>query len=154
MRVRDDNDKSTGLVQAALLAVIVALVGLAGAVKMVRTVVAFGPGVGDIVQFDPHRSMPVDVHTQIAAQRIDAGACMLDLGAIHRDGGSLVVEQRYVSDGDSLYRVHWAGRRSAVGSADCGHEANLTLDNTNLDLLAMAAGGWGVDHKQMAPSGS
>jgi hypothetical protein len=154
MRAHHDDDKSTGLVPAALLAVVVALVGLAGAVKMARTVVELGPAVGDIVQFDPHHFMPVDAHTQIAAQRINAGDCVLDLGAIHRGGGSLIVEQRYVNGGDSRYRVHWAGRESAVGSADCGREADLMLGNTNLDLLAMAAGGWGVEHKQVLASGS
>ncbi len=150
--MRAHDDKSTGLLPAALLAVVVALVGLAGAVKIARTAVDFGPAVGDIVQFDPQGYLPLDMHTQVAATRADASGCVLDLEAIHRNGGSLVVEQRYRGDGSPRYRVHWAGQRSAEGTADCGREADLMLDDTNLDLLAMAAGGWGVGHKHVAPS--
>jgi len=147
-----DDEKPTGLLPAALLAVVVTLVGLAGAVKIARTAVAFGPAVGDIVQFDPQASLPVDLRTQISATRVDATGCVLEIAAIHRYGGSLVVEQRYPGDGDPLYRVHWAGQRSAGGAGDCGRDADLMLDNSNLDLLAMAAGGWGVGHKNLEPS--
>jgi hypothetical protein len=150
--MRAHDDKSTGLFPAALLAVVVALVGLAGAVKIARTAVDFGPAVGDIVQFDPLGYMPLDIHTQVAAARADANGCLLDLESIHRRGGSLIVEQRYLGDGNHRYRVHWAGQSSAEGASDCGHEADLTLDDTNLNLLAMAAGGWGVGHKQVPPS--
>ncbi len=150
--MRAHDDKSTGLISATLLAVVVALVGLAGAVKIARTAAEFGPAVGDIVEFDPNGYLPLDVHTQIAATRPGAGGCILDLGSIHRTGGSLVVEQRYLGVGNNRYRVHWAGQQSAEGSADCGREADLTLDDTNLDLLAMAAGGWGVGHKHVEAS--
>ncbi len=107
---------------------------------------------GDIVRFDPKGYMPLDVHTQVAALRADKSDCILDLEAIHRGGGSLVVEQRYRGDGRPRYRVHWAGQQSASGSADCGQDADLMLDDTNLNLLAMAAGGWGVGHKNVSPS--
>jgi len=145
--MRAHDDKSTGLLPAALLAVVVALVGLAGAVKIAQTAVDLGPAVGDIVQFDPKGYLPVDVHTQVTATRADATGCVLDLEAIHRYGGSLIVEQRYPGNADRRYRVHWAGRQSAAGAADCGRDADLMLDDSNLDLLAMAAGGWGVGHK-------
>jgi hypothetical protein len=150
--MRAQDDKTTGLLPAALLAAVVALIGLAGAVKIARTAVDFGPAVGDIVRFDPQGYLPIDINTQVTATRTDARGCMLDVGALHRNGGSLVVEQRYPDDGNPRYRVHWAGRRSAEGAADCGREADLMLDDTNLDLLAMAAGGWGVEHKHVAPS--
>ncbi|HVC62851.1 MAG TPA: hypothetical protein VND19_21115 [Acetobacteraceae bacterium] len=140
------------MLPAALLAVVVALVGLAGAVKIARTAVALGPAVGDIVQFDPGSFLPVDIHSQVRATRVNATRCVLDLAAIHRSGGSLVVERRYPGHGDPRFQVHWAGRRSANGAADCGHEAELMLNNANLDLLAMAAGGWGVGHKHLVPS--
>jgi hypothetical protein len=146
------DDKSAGLLPAALLAVVVVLVGLAGAVEIARSAVNFGPAVGDIVQFDPQSYLPVDMHTQVAAARADASGCVLDIESIHRDGGSLVVEQRYLGDDNARYRVHWAGQRSAEGAADCGHDADLMLDDTNLELLAMAAGGWGVVHRHVAAS--
>jgi hypothetical protein len=144
--------KAPGLLPAALLAVVVALVGLAGAVKIARTAVTLGPGVGDIIQFDPQGYMPLDIHTQVEAARVDASGCVLDLESIHQRGGSLVVEQRYLGDGSARYRVHWSGQQSANGAGDCGRDADLTLDDTNLDLLAMAAGGWGVGHKHVEPS--
>lgn len=145
MRAHHD-DKPTGLLPAALLAVVVALVGLAGAVRIARTAVELGPAVGDIVQFDPRSYLPVDVHTQVAATRADTTACMLDLETIHGNGGSLIVEQRYIGDGGPSFRVHWAGERTSQGGTDCGRAADLMLDDANLDLLAMAAGGWGVAH--------
>jgi hypothetical protein len=148
MRARDD--KSAGLIHAALLAVVVALVGVAGAVKIAQSASELGPAVGDIVQFDPKGYIPLDVRTRIAATRADASACTLDLDTIHRAGGSLIVEQRLPADDARLYRVHWAGQRSASGAADCGANADLTLDDANLDMLAMAAGGWGVGHKHVA----
>ncbi len=150
--MRAHDDKSTGLIPATLLAVVVALVGLASAVKIARTAVDLGPAVGDIVQFDPKSYLPTDMHTQVAATRADASGCTLDIEAIHRAGGSLVVEQRYHAGQSPRYQVHWAGRRSAEGAADCGREADLMLDDSNLDLLAMAAGGWGVTHKHISPS--
>jgi hypothetical protein len=146
------DDKTPGLLPAALLAIVVALVGLAGAVKIARTAVTFGPAVGDIVQFDPHSYMSLDTHTQVAATRSDASGCVLDLESLHLRGGSLIVEQRYPGNGNARYRVHWAGQQSADGAADCGRDADLMLDDTNLDLLAMAAGGWGVGHRHVAPS--
>ena len=146
------DDKITGLVPAALLAIVVSLVGVAGAVKIAQTAVNLGPGVGDIVRFDPQHYMPVEDHTRIDVTRANASGCVLDLDAIHRAGGSFVVEQKYVAGTDAHYRVHWAGWRSADGTDDCGRQADLRLDGTNLDLLAMAAGGWGAGHRQAAPS--
>lgn len=150
--MRAQDDKTTGLLPAALLAVVVALIGLAGALKIARTAVDLGPAVGDIVRFDPQSYLPLDLHTQVTATRADARGCVLDLEALHRNGGSFVVEQRSPVSANPRYRVHWAGSRSAEGAADCGREADLMLDDTNLDLLAMAAGGWGIGHKHIAPS--
>jgi hypothetical protein len=150
--MRAHDDKSHGLLPAALLAVVVALAGLAGAVKIARTAVNFGPAVGDIVQFDPKGYLPLDIHTKVEATRADTSACVLDLESIHRHGGSLIVEQRYPANGTARYRVHWAGEQSAEDAANCGGDADLMLDDSNLDLLAMAAGGWGVGHKHVAPS--
>jgi hypothetical protein len=145
--MRASDEKSGGLITAGLLAVVVSLVGLAGAVRIAQTAVAFGPNVGDIVQFDPRTYMPVDAQTEIVATRPDAGTCTLDVATIHANGGSIIVEQRYRAGDNSHYLVHWAGKRTAAGAGDCGEQANLKLDDANLDMLAMAAGGWGVHLK-------
>ena len=144
--------KSHGLISAALLAVVVSLVGLAGAVKIAQTAVTLGPAVGDIVQFDPRGYMPIDMKTQIDTTRTDAKSCMLDLATIHRSGGSLIVEERLRVGGNPRYRVHWAGTRSADGAADCGPQDDLVLDDSNRNLLALAAGGWGVVHTPVEPN--
>src|SRR6185312_3130003 len=150
MRTKDD--KSDGkLISAALLAVVVALVGLAGAVKIAQSSVNFGPAVGDIITFDPSGKLPRDLHTQVAVARNGRAVCVLDLATVHRDGGSLIVEQRAVNAA-APYRVHWAGKRSSQGAQDCGASADLLIDESNLDLLAMAAGGWGVSHKHLVPA--
>ena len=151
--MRAHDDKSPGLLPAALLAVVVALVGLAGAVKIARTAVTLGPGVGDIVQFDPKGYMPLDIHTQVDATRADASGCVLDLEAIHRTGGSLIVEQRYPGDGNPALpgALGWP-RGAPMAPPTAAGDADLVLDDSNLDLLAMAAGGWGVGHKHIEPS--
>ena len=151
--MRASDDKSHGLISAALLAVVVSLAGLAGAVKIAQTAVALGPAVGDIVQFDPQGRMPVDVSTQVDAERVNGAGCVLDLDTIHQTGGSLIVEARFPGADIPRYRVNWAGPRSADGADNCGRHAELVLDDSNLDLLAMAAGGWGVDHRHTMPSG-
>jgi hypothetical protein len=140
MQVQDE--KTSKLLPAALLAAVVALVGLAGAVKLARSAVNLGARVGDIVQFDPRESLSLDGRARIVAERPDANACAFDLASAHHNGGSLVVEQRYVVDGTARYVVHWAG----WGSTGCGKAADLVMDGTNLELLAMAAGGWGLSH--------
>lgn len=147
------DDKSSGLLTAALLAVVVSLAGLAGAVKIAQTAVALGPGVGDVIRFDPNGRMTVDESTQIDATRVNAPGCVLDLDTIHRTGGSLVVEQRLPGAADTPhYRVHWAGVRTAGGTRNCGGQADLMLDDSNLDVLALAAGGWGASHRHMQPN--
>jgi len=151
--MRASDDKSHGLISAALLAVVVSLAGLAGAVKIAQTAVALGPGVGDVVRFEPNASMPVDFSTQIDARRVNAADCLLDMDVIHRSGGSLIVEERLPGAADTpRYRVHWAGARSANGADNCGRQAELMLSDSNLDVLALAAGGWGAAHKHIAPT--
>lgn len=141
---RASDERSGGLVTAGLLAVVVSLVGLAGAVRIAQTAIPLGPEVGDIVQFDPHAYMPVDAKTQVAAARPNGGSCLLNVATIHADGGSLIVEQTLRAGTKGQYLVHWAGARTADGAGDCGTQATLKLNDAKLDVLALAAGGWGV----------
>ncbi|HTW71125.1 MAG TPA: hypothetical protein VME47_14640, partial [Acetobacteraceae bacterium] len=151
--MRAHDDKSSGLLSAALLAAVVSLAGLAGAVKIAQTAVAFGPAVGDVIRFDPNSRMPVDESTQIDAKQSNARGCVLDMDTIHRSGGSLVIEERLPGAADTpRYVVHWAGSRTAAGAHNCGRQADLMLDDSNLDVLAMAAGGWGASHKHVQPN--
>jgi hypothetical protein len=74
------------------------------------------------------------------------GACTLDPNVMATVGGSLVVEAR--QDTPTLaYRVRWVGQRTAAAGADCGTEASLTVNRTDLQRLANAAGGFGIGNK-------
>jgi hypothetical protein len=149
MQVQDN--KSHGLLTATLLAVVVALVGLAGAVRIAQSAAALGPAVGDIIRFDPSSRPPRDMQSQLSVSRVGAPDCTLDLAAIYRGGGSLIIEQRDM-DKQPVYRAHWAGQRSSAGADNCGSSADLVLDASSLDMLAMAAGGWGVAHQRLTPN--
>jgi hypothetical protein len=110
----------------------------------------FRPKVGDMVVFragsqDPDGwqvTVPATVLTPMAEP---SGACQLDPNVIAVSGGSLVVEAR--QDAPVLaYRLRWAGRHTAR-TDDCGTEASLLVDRTNLQRLANAAGGFGIGNK-------
>lgn len=144
--MRADHGKTSGgLLTAALLAVVVSLAGVAGTVKLAQTAVNLGPGVGDIIAFNANAVMSDDMQSQTVLAREGEGKCMLDIATLHKTGGSLIVEAR-APGRPAVYQVHWAGRRSSPGRYDCGSSAELTLDDANLDMLAMAAGGWGPIH--------
>jgi hypothetical protein len=147
--MRADHGKtSSGLLTAALLAIVVSLIGVAGVVKLAQTAVNLGPDVGDVISFDTKAVMPGDMQSQTVLARDRDGECMLDLDTLHNTGGSLIIEAR-VAGKPALYQVHWAGKQSSPGQYNCGSSAELTLDDSNLDMLAMAAGGWGPIHQPL-----
>ena len=144
----DHGKSSSGLLTLALLAIVASLTGVAGAVKLAQTAVNWAPGVGDMISFDPGAVMPDDLQPQTVLARNGERECMLDLNTLHKTGGSLVIETR-VPGNPLRYQVHWAGRQSSRDQYDCGTSAELTLDSANLDMLAMAAGGWGPMHQAL-----
>lgn len=147
--MRADHGKTSGgLLTAALLAVVASLTGVAGAVKLAQTAVSLAPSVGDMISFDPKAVMSDDMQSATVLARKGEGECMLDLDTLHKTGGSLVVEARLPGN-PARYEVHWAGKHSSRGQYDCGTSAELTLDYENLDILAMAAGGWGPMHQPL-----
>jgi len=109
---------------------------------------AFRPKVGDIVAFRPG-SQDSDSWQLTIPATIVAGAaasCTLDPNVMATRGGSLIVERRQ-DEPMLLYRVHWAGTRTADAGADCGPAAELLVSRTDLQRLANAAGGFGVGDK-------
>jgi hypothetical protein len=147
--MRADHGKtSSGLLTAALVVVVVSLTGVAGVVKLAQTAVDLAPGVGDVISFDNKAVMPDDMQSQTVLAHDIGGECMLDLDTLHNTGGSLIVEAR-VPGNPASYQVHWAGKESSPGQYNCGSSAELTLDDANLDMLAMAAGGWGPIHQPL-----
>lgn len=136
----------------AVLAVVVALVGLGGAIRLAQSAAELGPQVGDILTFDPSHRITYDKPPQITARRLDGLKCVLNIATMHRLGGSLVIEARSPLP-HRTYTLHWAGRHSSTGPSDCGGAAELRLSQDKLDILALAVGGYGASKTELAPSG-
>ncbi len=144
MRANHSNSSGTGTVLLSILAI--GLAGMAGTIGLIHSVGEFGPAVGDIVSFDPLDSMSRDMHARLTAMPADGKpgvACVLDVRAMHASGGSVVIESRQPGT-DLGYRVHWAGAQSSGDAANCGTSADLLLSIEDIEVLAMAAGGYGV----------
>ncbi len=111
----------------------------------------FRPKVGDIVAFKPG-SADVDMWqmtipaTLVSTQGSPLAACSLDPNVMADKGGSLIVEG--LEDTPAVeYRVHWAGSETNQTTGNCGKSADLLVSRTDLQRLANAAGGFGVENK-------
>jgi len=144
--MRANDSKSTGAGSVLLGIAAIALAGMAGTIGLIHEVGEFGPKVGDIVAFDPLDPISRDMHARLPAMSADdrpGVACALDVQAMHAGGGSVIVEGREPGP-EFGYRVHWAGARSSSDGADCGASAELRVNREDVEVLAMAAGGYGV----------
>jgi hypothetical protein len=143
---------SSGVFTVILGMVVLALAGTVGTIGLLRQVGELGPKVGDIVAFDPLETISRDVQAKIAATRAGdraGGGCVLDVSAMHAGGGSVVIEAR-LPQTSSGYRVHWAGAHSSDDAAGCGASADLLLNQEDIEVLALAAGGYGVASRRLA----
>jgi hypothetical protein len=132
--------------RTVLIASFVALV-LASSAAMVAaaSAIPIGPQIGDILVFRQGAQLPPDWEFAAVVRSNDLPiSCTLKPHAMASGGGSLVVEQRL--DGRRVYRVHWAGRRTAYDGDDCGEAADLLVSRADLQLLTNAVGGPGVEH--------
>ena len=144
MRANDSNSSGAGSVLLGIAAI--ALAGMVGTIGLIHQVGELGPKVGDIVAFDPLDPISRDMHARLPA--MVAGdkpgvACVLDVRAMHTNGGSVIIEAREPQPSFG-YRVHWAGARSSDDGTDCGSSADLFVSLEDVQTLAMAAGGYGV----------
>jgi hypothetical protein len=98
------------------------------------------PKVGDIVVFSPADDRGASDAARIAVRRLGLPGCVLDLDAIRRTGGSLVVEARLTRP-EPAFRLHWAGQRTSVAGDDCGNSADMIIEEADMTNLAFAAGG-------------
>jgi hypothetical protein len=146
--MRTHDEKSTNLWGPLLLAGAAALLSFVGAINLARAVAEMGPNVGDVLDFRPDRGLAVDMDARLAVSRVDQSTCQLDVVAIRRSGGSLIVEQRRPGT-PHVYQVHWSGPRTSSDNGDCGTSADLLLKDTDMEVLSMAAGGYGVGHKHL-----
>jgi len=149
-RGRANEDSGHSVLGTALLACTIALL-LASAVAVLSTVRNWdlGPHVGDILVFRPDAHFLADwqvTATPSSGRTIPlpgTANCVLRPDIMTANGGSLVVEERDIQP--SLYRVHWAGPHTSLGSSDCGRVADLTLSQADLQMLINAVGGTGVE---------
>jgi hypothetical protein len=138
-------DRKPGqIAQIVLLATAIVGAAATGAAGLVRQVEVLGPRVGDIVTFDPRRPFPFDSAVRLDVARPPKTDCVLDLGVMQRSGGSLVVEQRTTVP-RRLYRAHWAGARTSMDADDCGTDGDVVLSATDINVLATASNGFGMD---------
>jgi hypothetical protein len=142
-----ETERPTGdALKTVLTASLVALVlASAAAVVAAASAIPTGPQIGDILVFRQGAQLPSDWEFPAVVQSNDLPiGCTLNPHAMASGGGSLVVEQRL--DGKRVYRVHWAGWRTAYDASDCGPAADLLVSRADLQLLTNAVGGPGVEH--------
>lgn len=150
------NEQQHGLTVSTVLAGLV--IGLAAMVAIMGLSALPSPPaaeIGDIIAFN--RSVDTQDLAQVRAVRLDraGGTCMLDPAIMGNGGGSLVIESQLPGQ-KPRFAVDWAGPHTAAGADDCGTSARLSLPDTDLTTLAMAAGGFGVADKSLplaAPAG-
>jgi hypothetical protein len=144
--MRANDSKASGLGTVLLSVIAIALAGMAGTLGLIHQVGELGPKVGDIVVFDPLAPMSRDMGASLPAMSANGQpgvACVMDVRTIHANGGSVIIEARepHATLG---YRVHWAGARSSDDGTNCGSTADLLMNLEDIEVLAMAAGGYGV----------
>jgi hypothetical protein len=146
-----NDSKASGVGTVLLGMAAIALAGMVGTIGLIREVGILGPKVGDIVAFDPQDSLSSDMKARVTAIPADrAGiACDLDVQAMHKDGGSLIIESRQPTMNSSI-RIHWAGKRTATDGTNCGSSADLLVDQDDIEVLALAAGGFGPSAEKHA----
>jgi hypothetical protein len=121
------------------------------AIVLIMELDEFGPRVGDIVVFHPTLQKPIipQMTVPASATRFHGAKCSLDPNVMAEGGGSIVVEG-WQGRPSLLYRVHWAGSKTALANSNCGGLADLLISRADLQKLANAAGGFGVDDKRFA----
>lgn len=143
----DGNHADWTALGPAVLVVIAMLIGCVAAF-MLMNLDSLRPKVGDIVVFhQTTREQDVwqlEVATYVPTPE-GRQSCVMDPAVIVRDGGSLVIEGRDDSNLSAQYRLHWAGAHSAAGAGDCAGSADIAVSRIDLQKLANAAGGFGVE---------
>jgi hypothetical protein len=141
--MRSKNDMIVGILIPAIAGLGGTLLALT-AVHAIAAMTHMTPHIGDIVSFVRQTGEPVGDGVRLIVHRSSQVGCILDLGILRRSGGSLIVESQ-VTEVAGDFRVHWAGERTSADSGNCGNSADLILDRRELDILALGAGGYGVE---------
>ena len=110
----------------------------------------FGPSIGNIIVFRPVPDATEWWHIDAKLADRPGQTCVLSPAVMGTTGGSLIIEARQLST-PPVYRVHWAGRRTGHGAADCGPSADLTLSRSDLMRLADVSGGFNTNLRMVGP---
>jgi hypothetical protein len=147
----DSTDDASGL--TTILTILASALSLFVCLMSFGEVAQIGPGVGEIVSFDPLNGPRYWSQPGIPALADPFGIhgrarnCVLMPSVMAQYGGSLVIEAKELSH-PPAFRVHWSGPHTAIGPGDCGKSADLTLQLVQLRALANVAGGYGAGHLQ------
>jgi len=141
MRLPGEN--AGNLPMRLMIPCLVALAVLVGVSDLTRALARIGPHVGDIIVFRAGTEPVTAPDARLIVRRADGRPCVLDIPVLLRGGGSLVIEQRDPTP-DRVYRAHWSGVRTADSFGDCGAAADVVLTRTDLGMLSVAAGGFGI----------
>jgi hypothetical protein len=141
---KPNDNKVSGISTVLLGVTAIALAGMVGTIGLIQQVGTLGPKVGDIVAFDPQDSVSRDIRPHVMAVPANqiGVACELDVQAMHQGGGSLIIESRSLETGGPI-RIHWEGARTATDGTNCGSSADLVVEQDDIEILALAAGGFG-----------
>jgi hypothetical protein len=127
----------------------VLLLASLGALILLLSSLHVGMRVGDILVFKPGTqvgdALAVSATYASPSNRGGTATCMLEPTVMVRDGGSLVVEHKSLTD--PIYTVHWAGGRTADSVQDCGRSTDLVVTRMDLQSLVNAIGGFSFNSK-------
>lgn len=121
----------------SLLATIAAM----SIVGMLKIVEHLRPAVGDVILFDPAKTVFRETESRIEVRpdtTSDVVSCVLDLRRMRQMKGSFIIEA-IRPDPIFIYRVHWAGGPTSSAGANCGESADLLLSAVQITALKMAA---------------
>ena len=144
--MNSDEDTGSSVLMVIAGIAMMAVMAVSAAMAAVRQANDPMAHIGDIIAFNRQVDIlpPRNVTARLATPA--GGTCTLDLQKLANGGGSLVVEA--LADAEQMiYRLHWAG---PAASGNCGSVADLLIGADDMDNLAAAAGGFGVDHKTLA----
>ena len=119
----------------------------------------FGPSVGGIIVLKPDVAATERWSVSVAVveparpgfpEQATIRRCNLTPNVMAVHGGSLVIEARRLTR-PPVYRVHWAGGPTDMGSTDCGTITDIMLERTDLMRLANVAGGFSSGLRLIGP---
>jgi hypothetical protein len=127
-----------------------ALLTLTTAMSAFSELEQLGPSIGNIIVFRPLPNVTEWWHIEAKLADHPGRTCILSPAVMAMTGGSLIIEARKLSS-PPVYRVHWAGKHTGLGTADCGVSADLILSRSELMRLADVSGGFNSNLRMVGP---